>query len=93
MIICHTEQRKKQTMATEKIAITLDEELVTRLDRLVSARKFPSRSRAVQEAVREKLDRIDRRRLANECNKLDPTFEQELAEQGMNADAKTWPEY
>ena len=80
-------------MATEKIAITLDEELILRLDQLVAARQFPSRSRAVQEAVREKLDRLDHSRLAKECQKLNPQFEQELAEQGMTADAESWPEY
>jgi metal-responsive CopG/Arc/MetJ family transcriptional regulator len=80
-------------MAAEKIAVTLDKELVNRLDQLVAARHFASRSRAVQEAVREKLDRLDRTRLASECKKLDPRFEQELAEQGMNADVESWPEY
>jgi metal-responsive CopG/Arc/MetJ family transcriptional regulator len=80
-------------MAAEKIAITLDKELVNRLDELVAARQFASRSRAVQEAVREKLDRLDRTRLANECIKLDTRFEQEMAEQGMNADVESWPEY
>jgi metal-responsive CopG/Arc/MetJ family transcriptional regulator len=80
-------------MAAEKIAVTLDEELVSRLDQLVAARQFPNRSRAVQEAVREKLDRMDRTRLAEQCKKLNPQFEQELAELGMNADAETWPEY
>ena len=80
-------------MAVEKIAITLDEDLVVRLDKLVAARQFTSRSRAVQEAVREKLERMDRTRLARECKKLDPKFEQNMAELGMNADAQTWPEY
>ena len=80
-------------MATAKIAITLDEELLDRLDRLVAQRQFPSRSGAVQEAVREKLQRLDHSRLARECAKLDPAFERDLAEQGMQADAATWPEY
>jgi len=80
-------------MAASKIAITLDEELLNRLDRLVAQRQFPSRSGAVQAAVREKLARLDRTRLARECQKLDPRFERNLAEQGMRADAETWPEY
>jgi hypothetical protein len=60
---------------------------------LVAARQFTSRSRAVQDAVREKLDRLDRPRLARECDKLDPRFERQLAEQGIRADAEAWPEY
>ena len=80
-------------MAAAKIAITLEEELLNRLDELVSARQFTSRSSAVQEAVREKLARLDHNRLARESKKLDPHFERDLAEQGMGEDVKTWPEY
>jgi Arc/MetJ-type ribon-helix-helix transcriptional regulator len=91
MMVYHT--TVEFPMAAEKIAVTLEKELVTRLDQLVAARQFPSRSRAVQQAIREKLERMDRTRLSNECAKLNPEFEQEMAELGMNADAKTWPEY
>jgi metal-responsive CopG/Arc/MetJ family transcriptional regulator len=80
-------------MASAKIAITLDERLLDRLDELVTQKQFASRSRAVQDAVREKLARLDRTRLARECAKLDPDFEQELAEQNFDVDAKAWPEY
>jgi Arc/MetJ-type ribon-helix-helix transcriptional regulator len=80
-------------MATVKIAISLDREIVARLDQLVEESKFPSRSRAVQEAVRDKLERLKRSRLARECAKLDPDFERVLAEEGMAADFKEWPEY
>lgn len=80
-------------MSIAKIAVTLDEALLNRLDQLVAEQRFPSRSRVVQEAVREKLDRLDRRRLARECQKLDPRFERELAEQGLGVDVESWPEY
>jgi metal-responsive CopG/Arc/MetJ family transcriptional regulator len=80
-------------MATAKIAITLDEDLIERLDRLVTARMFASRSRAIQTAVQEKLERLDRTRLARECQKLDPDLEQQLAELGMGTDSDLWPEY
>lgn len=80
-------------MNAAKIAVTIDQDLVARLDELVAARQFASRSRAIQDAVREKLDRLDRTRLARECQKLEPRFEQRMAEQGMEADADQWPEY
>jgi len=80
-------------MAKVKIAVTLDEDMVARLDQLVEEDKFPSRSRAVQEAVCDKLQRLKRGRLARECAKLDPSFEKALAEEGMAADYKQWPEY
>ena len=80
-------------MATNKVAITIEEKLLERLDRAVAERKFPNRSRAIQEAVQEKLDRLDRSRLAREAAKLDRAFEQSLADEGLAGDAAEWPEY
>lgn len=80
-------------MSTTKIAVTLDERTLSRLDRVVKARLFPSRSRAVQEAVEEKLNRLDKNRLARECAKLDPAFEKALAEEGMSEELSEWPGY
>ncbi|HET6572184.1 MAG TPA: ribbon-helix-helix domain-containing protein [Fimbriiglobus sp.] len=68
-------------MNSAKIAVTIDQELLTRLDRLVRQRRFPNRSRAVQEALRDELERLERSWLAHECAKLDPHFEQQLAEE------------
>jgi metal-responsive CopG/Arc/MetJ family transcriptional regulator len=53
-------------MSTAKVAITLDENLLKRLDRLVENRLFENRSRAIQEAVSEKLARLERSRLSRE---------------------------
>jgi len=80
-------------MAASKIAITIDQNLLHRLDFLVKSKKFTNRSRAIQEAVAEKLARIERSRLAQECAKLDPKFEQEMAEEGFTAEMDEWPEY
>lgn len=80
-------------MRSAKIAVTIDNDLLTRLDCLVKERRFPNRSRAVQEALREKLERLDRSRLALECAKLDPRFEQHLAEEGLAEDLEQWPAY
>jgi Arc/MetJ-type ribon-helix-helix transcriptional regulator len=59
----------------------------------VKARVFANRSKAIQEAVREKLNRIDRKRLARECAKLEPEFEKRLAEEGLSEELAEWPEY
>ncbi len=80
-------------MASAKIAITLDEDLVKRLDELVRKQVFPNRSRAIQAAVAEKLERLDRNRLARECAKLDRDFERSLAEEGLAGGPAEWPEY
>jgi metal-responsive CopG/Arc/MetJ family transcriptional regulator len=80
-------------MSTAKVAISLDADLLKRLDRLVKSRKFENRSRAIQEAVSEKLARLERTCLARECAKLNPALEQAMAEEGMSAEAEEWPEY
>jgi len=80
-------------MSKEKIAITLDKRSIGELDRLVEESVFQSRSQAIQEAVSEKLQRLKKTRLAAESAKLNPTFERELAEEGLAVDVKEWPEY
>jgi metal-responsive CopG/Arc/MetJ family transcriptional regulator len=79
-------------MTVQKIAITIDEALLERIDQLVSENRFPNRSRAIQEAVREKLERMESNRLARELAKLDPAYEQKFAEEDMG-DLQEWPEY
>ena len=80
-------------MGKEKIAITLDERSLDEIDRLVDRQVFQSRSQAIQEAVKEKLLRMKRIRLAEESAKLEPAFERALAEEGLAEDMQTWPEY
>ncbi len=80
-------------MGKAKIAVTLADEIVKKVDRLVERRVYPNRSRAIEEAVAEKLERLKRPQLAEECSKLDPAFEKALAEEGMSVDLRAWPEY
>jgi len=80
-------------MRALKIAITIDDILVKRLDNLVRAQVFPNRSKAIQKAVEEKLMRMEKSRLARECAKLDPKYEQTLTEEGFSKELEEWPEY
>ena len=80
-------------MGASKIAITLDNDMVKKLDMLVKSNIFPNRSKAIQQAVIEKLARMEKSRLAQECAKLDPNFEQSLAEEGFTSELEEWPEY
>lgn len=80
-------------MPKAKIAIALDPDILERLDALVEAAGFPSRSQAVESAIAEKLERLDRTRLARECAKLDPAVEQALADEGLGLDEAEWPAY
>ncbi len=80
-------------MRVAKVAVSLGEQALARVDQLVKEGKFPSRSRLIQDAVAEKLERMRKTRLAAECAKLDPTFERAMAEEGLSEEVGSWPEY
>ncbi|MCK4355708.1 ribbon-helix-helix protein, CopG family [Candidatus Bipolaricaulota bacterium] len=80
-------------MRFAKVAISVARETLEHLDRLVAENVFPSRSRAIQEAIEEKLARLARTRLAEECAKLNPLAEQALADEGLSEALREWPEY
>lgn len=80
-------------MAASKIAITIDDKLLKQIDLMVKSKVYPNRSKAIQEAVADKLKRIERTRLAQECAKLDAEFEQSMAEEGFSMEIDEWPEY
>jgi Arc/MetJ-type ribon-helix-helix transcriptional regulator len=76
-----------------KVALTLDSELLERLDDLVERRRFRNRSQAVESALADKLQRLARTRLARESAKLNPREEKRLADEGLVDDLESWPEY
>jgi metal-responsive CopG/Arc/MetJ family transcriptional regulator len=80
-------------MAASKIAITIDDNLLKQLDLMVKSKVYPNRSKAIQEAVADKLQRLEKIRLAQECAKLDPEYEQSMAEEGLAMEMDEWPEY
>ncbi len=80
-------------MSSAKIAITIEKDLLNKVDDLVKARVYPNRSQALQAAVAEQLRRLERSRLAEECAKLDAHEEQALADEGLGFEVSEWPEY
>lgn len=80
-------------MTTVKVAVTLDQELLAQIDQLVAQHVFPNRSKAIQAAIADKVARLRQSRLARACADLDPAAEQALAEEGMDQELATWPEY
>lgn len=80
-------------MAKEKIAITLEELSISELDRLVKEKVFRNRSQVIQETVFEKIQRLKKTRLATESSKLNPEYERQLSEEGLESDLKEWPDY
>lgn len=80
-------------MSQTKVAISIEEGVLARIDALVQSKVFSNRSRAIQQAVQEKLERLEHKRLAEECAKLDPDFERAMADEGLSEDLDAWPEY
>jgi Arc/MetJ-type ribon-helix-helix transcriptional regulator len=78
-------------MSAAKVAISLDKRVLATVDRWVREGKYPNRSQAIQAAIREKMERWKRTRLAEELDKLDRSEEQALAEERLAGE--TWPEY
>jgi metal-responsive CopG/Arc/MetJ family transcriptional regulator len=80
-------------VAASKIAITIERKTLTRLDRLVREQVFPNRSKAIQQALEEKINNLEKDKLTLECEKLDPRKEIDLAEEGFALEKDQWPEY
>jgi len=80
-------------MEKTKVAISIKRQTLNQLDRLVKDRVFANRSKAIQEAVEEKLSRLEHTRLAEECAKLDASAEQAMAEESLSEELTKWPEY
>ena len=80
-------------MSTVKIAISIKQKTLRELDNMVLKKVFPNRSKAIQSAIEEKINRMNHSRLAEECSKLDVNYEQSLAEEGIVGDFEEWPEY
>jgi len=80
-------------MPKTKVAVTLDTVLLGQVDHLVAKRRFANRSQAIETALAEKLARLNRTRLAEECSRLDPATEKALADEGLTGSLDTWPEY
>ena len=80
-------------MSVAKVTISIQSQLLKKVDCLVKERVFPNRSQAIQSAVEEKLSRLDRNRLARECTKLDKSEERAMGDLGLTAEAEEWLEY
>ena len=80
-------------MPKTKLAVTLDSRLVDQLDDLIEQERFPNRSQAIEAALAEKMQRLNRTRLARECAKLDRDEERARAAEGLAGSLDTWPEY
>jgi metal-responsive CopG/Arc/MetJ family transcriptional regulator len=80
-------------MSKQKIAITLERQLLTEVDGLVASGTYSSRSQAIGAAIAESLTRAARTRLIRECGNLDPCEERAIADEGLGTEGIDWPAY
>jgi metal-responsive CopG/Arc/MetJ family transcriptional regulator len=80
-------------MSIAKIAISIDNHLLEKLDDFIALKKFKTRSHAIQLAVQDTIDRLDHKRLINACSQLDIDSERTLADEGLKKDFDEWPEF
>jgi Arc/MetJ-type ribon-helix-helix transcriptional regulator len=85
MLNCHT------TVPKTKVTLTLDAELLERVDELVAKQRFRNRSQAVEAALADKVHRLARTRLARESAKLNPKEEKRLADEGLKSLGRRFP--
>ena len=84
---------REVTMHRIKIAVSIDSRLLEELDQHIARGKFPSRSRAIEAALAEKLQHLARTQFAREVRKLDAEEEKALAEEGVGSELAGWPAY
>lgn len=80
-------------MSIAKIAVSIDEKQLKKIDFFVKKHVFKSRSQAFQIAINQTLQQLEHDRLTKECSKLDPHLEQEMADMGLDEDLASWPKY
>lgn len=80
-------------MSIAKIAVSIDEKQLKKIDFYVKKHVFKSRSQAFQISINQTLQQLEHSRLAIECEKLNPHFEQEMADMGLDEDLASWPKY
>ena len=80
-------------MNSAKIAVSIDGELLKKIDYFVNKKKFKTRSHAIQIAVSNTIEHLEHKRLAQECSKLNVKFEQQIADEGISEDEKEWPTF
>jgi metal-responsive CopG/Arc/MetJ family transcriptional regulator len=76
-------------MPKTRVVLSLSAALLERIDALVREGRLHDRSQAIEAALEEKLLRLNRTRLAEECARLDRSEELALAEEGLGTAVRT----
>lgn len=75
-------------MPTKSINITIDQEILAKLDSIVANKSYPNRSRIIEEAIKEKLQILDEQIIGEQAKLLT----QNEAEEWLEGELELWQE-
>ena len=76
-------------MSAAKITISIEEQLLRKLDQWIHGNSFRSRSQAIQVAIQEQVDRLEQTRLARECIKQPSTERRGICSKLLKGEGST----
>ncbi len=83
----------EQEMPKDKVAITVEKEILRELDLMVKEKNLPSRSKAIEEAISQLIENWRKKRLFEQLRKLDIEAEKAEAEASIDAVNEAWQKY
>jgi len=80
-------------MPKDKVAITVEKDILRELDLMVKEKNIPSRSKAIEEAISHLIENWRKNRLYEQLRNLDVEAEKAEAEASVDAVNEAWQKY
>ena len=80
-------------MPKDKVAITVEKDILRELDLMVKEKNIPSRSKAIEEAISQLIENWRKNRLYEQLRNLDVEAEKAEAEASVDAVNEAWQKY
>ncbi len=77
-------------MPKDKVAITVEKDILRELDLMVKEKNIPSRSKAIEDAISQLIENWRKNRLYEELRNLDVEAEKAEAEASVDAVNEAW---
>ncbi|HAA86377.1 MAG TPA: CopG family transcriptional regulator [Kosmotogaceae bacterium] len=80
-------------MPKDKVAITIEKDILRELDLMVKEKNIPSRSKAIEDAISQLIENWRKNRLYEQLRNLDVEAEKAEAEASVDAVNEAWQKY
>ncbi|HAA84994.1 MAG TPA: CopG family transcriptional regulator [Kosmotogaceae bacterium] len=80
-------------MPKDKVAITIEKDILRELDLMVKEKNIPSRSKAIEDAISQLIENWRKNRLYEQLRNLDVEAEKAEAEESVDAVNEAWQKY